>query len=296
MNLELKMSTKKNRAPYAKNIIIVTSGKGGVGKSTVAVNLASSLAQKDYRVGLLDADVYGPSIPRMLQLMDERIQWNDENKIVPSENFGMKVMSVGLTTPRSDTPLIWRSSVATSAMIQLLDDVAWGELDYLIIDMPPGTGDSQLTMTQELKVDSAIVVTTPQTIATDDVRRAICMLKEIKVPIGGIIENMSYFILPDSEKKYFIFGEGGGKMLAEEYHIPFLGQIPIDPEIRAASDGGFPIAVTGNEIQKNYFNSILKCLGIPEASSPGNVDSRNSPRKNDYVTVVKSQIRCSTIQ
>jgi ATP-binding protein involved in chromosome partitioning len=256
------MSTKKNRAPYAKNIIIITSGKGGVGKSTVAVNLASTLAQRDYRVGLLDADVYGPSIPRMLQLMDERIQWNDENKIVPSENFGMKVMSVGLTTPRSDTPLIWRSSVATSAMIQLLDDVAWGELDYLIIDMPPGTGDSQLTMTQELKVDSAIVVTTPQTIATDDVRRAICMLKEIKVPIGGIIENMSYFVLPDSEKKHFIFGEGGGKMLAEEYNIPFLGQIPIDPEIREASDGGFPIAATGSDLQKNYFNSIINNLVV----------------------------------
>jgi ATP-binding protein involved in chromosome partitioning len=252
---------KKNRAPYAKNIIIVTSGNGGVGKSTVAVNLASTLAQKNFQVGILDADVYGPSVPRMLQVSDERIQWNDANKIIPAENFGMKIMSVGLTTPRSDTPLIWRSSVATSAMIQLLDDVAWGELDYLIIDMPPGTGDSQLTMAQELDVNLAIVVTTPQTVATDDVRRAICMLKEIKVPIGGIIENMSYFISPDNNHtKYFIFGENGGRILAEEYAIPFLGEVPIDPEIRKASDEGFPIAITGDETQKNYYRAILANL------------------------------------
>jgi ATP-binding protein involved in chromosome partitioning len=256
------MGTKKNRAPYAKNIIIVTSGKGGVGKSTVAVNLASTLAQQDYQVGLLDADVYGPSIPRMLQVTEERIRWNSANKILPSENFGMKIMSVGLTTPRSDTPLIWRSSVATSALIQLLDDVEWGQLDYLIIDMPPGTGDSQLTVTQELNVKSAIVVTTPQTVATDDVRRAICMLKEIKVPIGGIIENMSYFVSPENSTKHFIFGENGGRILSEEYDIPFLGEIPIDPEIRKASDSGHPIAAIGNDIQKKYFWSVIKNLSL----------------------------------
>jgi ATP-binding protein involved in chromosome partitioning len=259
----------KKRGGFAKNIFVVTSGKGGVGKSTVAVNIASVLAQRDFQVGILDADVYGPSIPRMLQVDQERLQWNEQNKIIPSENFGIKIMSVGLTTPRSDTPLIWRSSVATSAMIQLIDDVDWGDLDYLIIDMPPGTGDSQLTMTQELQVTGAIVVTTPQTIATDDVRRAINMLKEIKIPISGIIENMSYFQVPGQEGRHYIFGKQGGQMLADEYQIPFLGEIPIDMDIRQNSDEGFPISSTGNAIQKNYFASLADKIFIRETSLLG---------------------------
>jgi len=249
-----------NRAPYAKNVIIVTSGKGGVGKSTVAVNLASTLARRDFQVGILDADVYGPSIPRMLQVEHERLHWNDENKIVPSENFGLKIMSAGLTTPSMDTPLIWRSSVATSAMIQLLEDVAWGELDFLVIDMPPGTGDTQLTMAQELRIASAIVVSTPQTVATDDVCRAIRMLQEIKAPIGGLIENMSYFVAPDTKTRYPIFGEDGGRMLAEHYGIPLLGQIPLDMEIRKASDEGSPIAAVGSSEQKKLFEEVVDQL------------------------------------
>lgn len=249
-----------NRAPYAKNVIIVTSGKGGVGKSTVAVNLASALAQRNHRVGILDADVYGPSVPRLLQIEDERLQWNDANKIVPSENFGMKIMSVGLTTPSMDTPLIWRSSVATSAMIQLLEDVDWGELDFLVIDMPPGTGDTQLTMAQELHIAAAVVVTTPQVVATDDVSRAIRMLQEIKAPIAGLVENMSYFVAPDTGAKYPIFGENGGKEIADHYQIPFLGQIPLEIEIRKASDAGTPIAATGSDTQKAYYAEIADRL------------------------------------
>ena len=249
-----------NRAPYAKNVIVVTSGKGGVGKSTVAVNLASSLAQRDFAVGILDADVYGPSVPRMLQIEHERLHWNDDNQIVPSENFGLKAMSVGLTLPASDTPLIWRSSVATSAVIQLFDDVAWGELDFLVIDMPPGTGDSQLTVAQELHIAAAVVVTTPQTVAMDDVSRAIRMLQEIHAPIGGLIENMSYFIAPDTNQRYPVFGEGGGRLLAEQYEIPFLGQIPLDMEIGRSSDEGTPIDATGTERQKGYFNEIADRL------------------------------------
>lgn len=262
---------KKKRGLFAKNIFIVTSGKGGVGKSTIAVNLASALAQKNLQVGILDADVYGPSIPRMLQVENERIHWNDSNQIIPAENFGLKIMSVGLTTPSSDTPLIWRSSVATSAIIQLIDDVDWGDLDYFIIDMPPGTGDSQLTMTQELNVSGAIVVTTPQTIATDDVRRAIAMLKEIKVPIAGIIENMSYFISPSQTERHYIFGQHGGRILAEEYRIPFLGEIPIDMKIRQTSDEGFPIAAVGTCEQKNYFATIAEQIltsGARDTSTP----------------------------
>lgn len=206
-----------NRAPYANKVIAVTSGKGGVGKSTTAVNLAISFAQKGYKVGLLDADVYGPDVPRMLGLDLEKMKWNDEDKIIPGENFGIKMISVGMTTPRRDTPLVWRSSVAVSALIQFLEDVAWGELDYLFIDMPPGTGDVQLTMAQELPIAAGVIVTTPQVVATDDVSRAIMMFKDIHVPVGGLVENMSYFIAPDTGNRYDIFGRDGGKNTAIKY-------------------------------------------------------------------------------
>lgn len=249
-----------NRAPFAKNVVIVTSGKGGVGKSTVAVNLASVFAQRDWKVGLLDADVYGPSIPRMLSLEEEQLRWNDANRIECAENFGIKVMSVGMTTPTPDTPLIWRASVSTSAMIQLLEDVDWGELDVLIVDMPPGTGDTQLTMAQELKVTAAVVVTTPQTVATDDVRRAIRMLQDVNIRIGGVVENMSGFVAPDTGKRYDIFGEGGGRSLAAAYGVPFLGAIPIDMAIRESSDSGKPIAAIGTEAQKRPYEEIVDGL------------------------------------
>lgn len=249
----------RNRAPYARNVVVVTSGKGGVGKSTVAVNLASTLAQRDYAVGLLDADVYGPSVPRLLQLHGERVSWEGD-KMVPLENFGIKVMSVGLTTPSTDTPLIWRSSVATAAMIQLLDDVAWGPLDFLVIDMPPGTGDTQLTMAQELRITAAVVVTTPQALATDDAARAVRMLQEIRAPIGGVVENMAPFVAPDTGVRYPLFGEGGGRALAERYGLPFLGEIPFDPALRESCDAGVPLAVSGNEAQRHVFARIVERL------------------------------------
>ena len=255
-----------NRAPYARHIIAVTSGKGGVGKSTVSVNLSIALAQLGYKVGLLDADVYGPNTPRMLQLQDEKIQWNDKNRMVPCENFGIKVMSVGLTTPASDTPLVWRSSVAVSALMQFLEDVAWGELDFLVIDMPPGTGDIQLTMAQELPLTAGVIVTTPQMVSVDDVSRAIMMFKDIGVRIGGLVENMSYFIAPDTGKKYTIFGKGGGEETARKYNIPLLGKIPLIMSIREASDQGTPTVAMGPEDEKNYYKAIagklLRELGI----------------------------------
>lgn len=247
-----------NRAPYAKNVIAVTSGKGGVGKSTVSVNLAISLAQKGYKVGLLDADVYGPNVPRLTNTDLEKIKWNDENKIVPSENYGIKIMSVALTTPTSDTPLVWRSSVAVSALIQFLEDVAWGELDFLVIDMPPGTGDIQLTMAQELPITAGVIVTTPQLVASDDVSRAIRMFQDIHVPMAGLVENMSYFIAPDTGNRYDIFGKGGGERLAERYNIRLLGQIPIDMEIREGSDNGEPPVALGSEEQKSHYRSITE--------------------------------------
>ncbi len=249
-----------NRAPYAKNVIAVTSGKGGVGKSTVSTNLSIALAQMGYRVGLLDADVYGPDIPRMIGVEHEKLRWGDNDKIIPSENFGIKIMSVGLTTPSPDTPLVWRSSVAVSALIQFLEDVDWGELDFLVIDMPPGTGDIQLTMAQELPLSAGVLVTTPQMVAADDVSRAIMMFKDIGVPIGGLIENMSYFIAPDTGKRYDIFGSGGGKALADRYQIPFLGEIPLEMDIRELSDKGRPPVALGNDTIKNYYRSIVKNL------------------------------------
>ncbi|MFO0594065.1 MAG: Mrp/NBP35 family ATP-binding protein [Myxococcaceae bacterium] len=250
---------QQSRGAFARHILLVTSGKGGVGKSTVAVNLASTFAQRDWRVGLLDADVYGPSVPRMLQVEDERLRWNDANRIVCAENFGIKVMSVGMTTPTPDTPLIWRSSVATSAMIQLLDDVDWGELDLLIVDMPPGTGDTQLTMAQELRASTALVVTTPQVVATDDVRRAIRMLQEVGVPIAGLVENLSPFVAPDGTR-HALFGEGGGEALAAQYKVPLLAKIPLDVAVRVSGDAGTPIALSGTAEQRGWYAAIADGL------------------------------------
>ncbi len=251
-------STPNNRAPYAKNIIAVTSGKGGVGKSTVSVNIAIALAQKGFKVGLLDADVYGPNIPRLTNTDIERIKWNDDDKIIPAQNYGLKIMSVALTTPTQDTPLVWRSSVAVNALIQFLEDVAWGELDFMVIDMPPGTGDVQLTMAQELPISAAVLVTTPQVVATDDVSRAIMMFKDIKIPMAGVVENMSFFIAPDTKNRYDIFGTGGGKKIANKYKIPFLGEIPLDMQIREASDKGEPPVALGNESTKKYYQDIVE--------------------------------------
>ena len=253
--------TPNNRAPYAKKVIAISSGKGGVGKSTIAANIAVGLAQHGLHVGLLDADMYGPSIPRLFGLENERISWNDNNQMIPCENFGVKVMSVGLTTPRNDTPLVWRSSVAISALIQFLEDVAWEELDYLIIDMPPGTGDVQLTMAQELPLSGAILVTTPQKVATDDVSRALVMFQDIHVPILGVIENMSYFIAPDTLKRYDIFGKNGAQQLCNTYGVSLLGQIPLQGDIiELCDEGKIAIALADEEIKKYYQEIVQRII------------------------------------
>lgn len=251
-------STKNpnNRAPYAKKIIAVSSGKGGVGKSTVSVNLAVGLAQNGHKVGLLDADVYGPNVPKLLGIENEKLSWNENNKIIPHENFGIKVMSVGFTTPARDTPLVWRSSVAISALIQFLEDVDWGKLDFLVIDMPPGTGDVQLSMAEELPLSGALLVTTPQSLSIDDVSRAIMMFKDVNVPILGIVENMSYFKAPDTSNIYEIFGKSKLENICAHYNIKSLGKIPLDIEIRELSDLG-RVAVAFSK-QKNIYKEICQ--------------------------------------
>jgi len=255
-----------NRAGFARVTIGVTSGKGGVGKTTVAVNLAVGLAQRGLKVGLLDADVYGPSVARMLLLQDEKVRWG-EDKMIPAENFGIKIMSTALTSPEDDTPFAWRSSVATSALVQLLDDVDWGELDVLVVDMPPGTGDVQLTMVQEVRLTGAVIVTTPQLVAVDDVRRAIRMLLDVRAPLLGIVENMSWYDTGDGVRHH-PFGRGGGALLAERYGVPLLGQFPLTDGVRAGCDDGMPAVAAGSDDDKARFRALVDAvLARPEVQA-----------------------------
>src|SRR5688500_14907436 len=222
-----------------KNTIAVASGKGGVGKSTVAVNLAVSLARAGANVGLLDADVYGPSIPLMMGTHDKPPM--REGKIVPLEAHGVKLMSIGFILDPNKA-LIWRGPLVAQLITQFLNDVDWGELDYLILDLPPGTGDVQLTLVQKIPISGAVIVTTPQEVALADAVKGLKMFQEVKTPILGIVENMSWFQPPDSTEKYAIFGEGGGARTAEENNVELLAQIPIEMEIREGGDSGMPMS------------------------------------------------------
>jgi ATP-binding protein involved in chromosome partitioning len=225
-----------------KNIIAVSSGKGGVGKSTVAVNIAVSLAMNGARVGLMDADVYGPNVPIMLGVSDRQPEV-DVNKLVPIQAHGVRVMSMAFLQP-GDKPMIVRGPILHGLVKQFLSDVKWGTLDYLIVDMPPGTGDVQLSLAQLVPVQGAVLVTTPQKVAVADVRRALRMFETVAVPVLGIVENMSYFVAPDTGTRYNIFGEGGGQRLAEMYHVPFLGAVPLGLEVREGGDSGVPVVVS----------------------------------------------------
>jgi len=253
----------KGRGPLAgvKHIIAVASGKGGVGKSTVAANLAIALSRAGSQVGLVDADIYGPSVPMMFGT--ENMQpgvYEKEGKpvIVPIEKYGIKLLSIGYFVD-SNKPLVWRGPMATTALNQLLSDADWGVLDFLVIDLPPGTGDIQLTLAQSYSVNGAVIVTTPQKVAFADVKRAATMFKQEKltIPLLGLIENMAYFPPSDSpEKKYFIFGDGHGQQFADELDIPFLGQIPIDEKIAASGDNGNPIALDENSPVTKAFDEV----------------------------------------
>ncbi len=231
--------------PMVKNIVAVASGKGGVGKSTVAVNLALGLARQGAKVGLIDADIYGPSIPTMLNLKGERptiVEKNGQSKIMPLEQYGIKTLSIGFLTDTTQA-IVWRGPMASSALRQFITDADWGDLDYLIIDLPPGTGDIQLTLTSLVPVTGAVVVTTPQEVAKADVIKAVEMfrLPQINVPILGIVENMAYFTPADlPDRRYYIFGKDGGQQLADMYDVPLLGQIPITESICTGGDAGVP--------------------------------------------------------
>lgn len=224
-----------------KNVIAVASGKGGVGKSTVAVNIAVSLSQAGAKVGLMDADVYGPNIPRMMGLDKLPLPPADSKRILPGEAHGVKLVSIGFMV-KPEQPIVWRGPMIHSAIGQFINDVEWGELDYLIIDLPPGTGDAQLSLAQTISVTGGVIVTLPQKISLEDARRGLEMFRQLKIPILGVVENMSYLELPDGQKMD-IFGSGGGKDLAEEREVNYIGPIPMDPAVREGGDDGTPIVI-----------------------------------------------------
>lgn len=248
-NVSSQRMSDVNVLPSVRNILCIASGKGGVGKSTVAVNLALALAKTGARVGILDADIFGPSIPLMLGIQKgtrpEIRQIKDKHYIVPLEAHGIKVVSIGLVVDERQA-VVWRGAMVHKALTQFVTDVIWGKLDYLMIDMPPGTGDVQLTMAQAVPLTGSVIVTTPQEVALADARKAIAMfnLPNINVPVLGVVENMSFFSPPDMpEKKYYIFGKDGGKEMAKEYEIPFVGEIPLVEKVREGGDQGNPIMI-----------------------------------------------------
>ncbi|MCO5240386.1 MAG: Mrp/NBP35 family ATP-binding protein [Chitinophagaceae bacterium] len=284
VNIKFIANTNSNRKdnkhilPGVKNIIAVVSGKGGVGKSTVAANLALALSEGGAAVGLMDADIYGPSMPIMFGIRGERPQMRKEGEkgiIIPIEKFGIKLMSIGSLVDEKQA-IVWRGPMASSAIRQFVSDVDWGELDYLVIDMPPGTGDIHLTLVQTTPVTGAVVVTTPQPVALADAKKAIGMFNQaqIKVPVIGLVENMSWFTPAElPENKYYIFGKDGGKKLAEEYDVLFLGQIPLVQGIREGGDIGVPVMVSDDEITRKAFMEFAGNVARSVAMRNANIEA-----------------------
>ncbi len=252
-----------------RHIIAVASGKGGVGKSTVACNLAVGLAKLGLKVGVLDADLYGPSMPKLFGLTEKPALAPDGQKLVPLEAYGVKVMSIGFLIEEG-APVIWRGPMVMSALNQLLREVVWGELDVLVVDMPPGTGDTQLTMAQNVPLSGAVIVSTPQDLALIDARRGIAMFKQVKVPLVGVVENMSYFLCPHCGGRTDVFSHGGARKEAEKLGVPFLGEVPLDIAIRLTSDEGRPVAAGADPTHAGAFLEIARQVAATlEAGAPG---------------------------
>lgn len=258
-----------NVLPNVKNVIAISSGKGGVGKSTVSVNVATQLANMGARVGLFDADVYGPNVPRMLA-SEETPGATEDETIVPPEKYGVKLMSMDFLVGKDD-PVIWRGPMVHKVITQLVDDVEWGALDYFVIDLPPGTGDTQLTVLQSLPLTGAVVVTTPQEVAVDDARKGLRMFSRHDTNVLGIIENMSSFVCPDCGSEHDVFGKGGGEEFASEVEMPFLGSIPLDPRVREGTDSGDPIVMDPDSPAGEAFREITSKI----ADNIGVVTRRN---------------------
>jgi ATP-binding protein involved in chromosome partitioning len=242
--------------PGVENVIVVASGKGGVGKSTISVNLAAGLSDLGADVAIFDSDMYGPNVPRMLGVTGRPEATPDET-ILPPEAHGMKVMSIGLMIGEDD-PVIWRGAMVHNTITQLIDDVQWGDLDYLVIDLPPGTGDTQLTLLQSIPITGSVIVTTPQDVALEDARRGLQMFAKHDTPVLGIVENMSTFVCPDCGSTHDIFGKGGGEDFAAENDMPFLGAIPIDPAIRSGGDEGAPIVMDQDSETGAAFREMVR--------------------------------------
>ncbi len=266
-------AAKPNIIPGVKYVIAISSGKGGVGKSTVAVNLAVALSVNGAKVGLLDADIYGPNIPMMMGV--EKAPEQQEGKITPAESHGVKLISMGFFVPE-DTAVVWRGPMVHTAIQQLFRDVLWGELDYLLIDLPPGTGDAQLTLTQLVSLAGAVTVTTPQEVALHDVRKGMMMFQKVNVPLLGIIENMSFYVCGHCGERTEIFSHGGGERAAEKLGIPFLGRIPIDPAIRVGGDTGNPIVIAAPDSQqaKAFREIATKLAAALQTGGAGAAKSR----------------------
>lgn len=242
--------------PGVQNLIAVGSGKGGVGKTTVAVNLAVALAALGHRVGLMDADVYGPNVPMMMGINKTPMAYGE--RIQPLEHFGVKLMSMGFLSP-GDKPLVWRGPMLHSVIQQFLRGVDWGDLEYLVIDLPPGTGDVQLTLIQTAPVTGAVVVTTPSDVSLEDARKAVHMFNQVKVPILGIVENMSYLVCPHCGERVDVFSTGGGERTAREMKVNFLGALPLDPAVRAGGDSGNPVAMrNGDDPHSQVFRGLAQ--------------------------------------
>jgi ATP-binding protein involved in chromosome partitioning len=238
-------------------VLAVGSGKGGVGKSTVTVNLAVALAQQGLRVGLMDADAYGPNIPRMMGVA--QLPRARDGKIVPAEAYGVRMVSIGFMAD-AGTPLVWRGPMTDKMVRQFLEDVDWGELDALLVDLPPSTGDIPISLARHTEVDGAVVVVTPQDVALDDARKAIGMFERMNVPVLGVVENMSYFVCEECETRHHLFGQGGGQRLARMADVPLLGEVPLEPAVRAGGDGGSPVVLRVGSLAGQAFQAVAKSV------------------------------------